>query len=95
MYIFVRLILTIMYSVSTKGKVACLALKDTARKQYSVEIVVKSTAQKGQGDKGKRTSDRAQTRDLHSITEFQPREPPISVKILRFQNNILLTDNSC
>ena len=31
-----------------------------------------NTAQKN-GDRGKRTSDRAQTRDLHSFAELQPR----------------------
>ena len=32
------------------------------------------TAQKGKGDREARTSDGAQTRDLRSIAEFQPRE---------------------
>ena len=41
------------------------------------------TAQKGKGDREKRTSDRARTRDLRSITEFQPREPRRPAEILR------------
>ena len=41
------------------------------------------TAQKGKGDRGKRTSDRARTWDLRSIAEFQPREPRRPVEILR------------
>ena len=40
------------------------------------------TAQKGKGDMGKRTSDRARTLDLRSIAEFQPHEPWRPVKIL-------------
>ena len=35
------------------------------------------------GDREKRTSDRARTRDLCSIVEFQPREPRRPVEILR------------
>ena len=38
------------------------------------------------GQQGIRTRDRAQTRDLCSIAEFQPLEPPIPVKILRSQS---------
>ena len=41
------------------------------------------TAQKGKGDREKRTSDRARTRDLRSIVEFQPREPRRPAEILR------------
>ena len=41
------------------------------------------TAQKGKGDREKRTSDRARTRDLRSIAEFQPREPRRPAEILR------------
>ena len=41
------------------------------------------TAQKGKGDREKRTSDRARTRDLRSIAEFQPREPWRPAEILR------------
>ena len=41
------------------------------------------TARKGKGDRGKRTSGRAETRDLRSIVEFQPREPRRAVEILR------------
>ena len=41
------------------------------------------TAQKGKGDREKRTSDRARTRDLRSIAEFQPREPRGPVEIPR------------
>ena len=37
----------------------------------------------GKGDRGKKTSDRARTRDLRSIAEFQPREPWRPVEILR------------
>ena len=36
----------------------------------------------GQGDRGKRTSNRAQARDLRSITVFQQHEPSILVEIL-------------
>ena len=35
------------------------------------------------GDRGKKTSDCARTRDLHSIAEFEPREPRRLVEILR------------
>ena len=38
------------------------------------------------GGQGKRTSDRARTRDLRSIAEFQPREPSILVKIPRTES---------
>ena len=41
------------------------------------------TAQKGKGDRAKRTSDHARTRDLRSIAEFQPHEPRRPVEILR------------
>ena len=41
------------------------------------------TAQKGKGDREKRTSDCARTRDLHSIAEFQPHEPRRPVEIPR------------
>ena len=37
----------------------------------------------GKGDRRKRTSDRARTRDLRSIAEFQPREPQRQIEILR------------
>ena len=36
----------------------------------------------GKGDRGKKTSNRARTRDLRSIAEFQPREPRRPVEIL-------------
>ena len=45
-------------------------------------IFMELTAQKGKGDRGKRTSDRAQIWDLCSIAEFQPREPQRPVEIL-------------
>ena len=35
-----------------------------------ITIFMELTAQKGKGDRGKRTSDLTQTRDLRSITEF-------------------------
>ena len=41
------------------------------------------TAQKGKCDREKRTSDRARTRDLRSIAEFQPREPRRPAEIPR------------
>ena len=47
-----------------------------------VTIFMQLTAQKGKGDRGKRTSDCARTQDLHSITEFQPGEPWRPVEIL-------------
>ena len=37
-------------------------------------MILESIAQKD-GDKEKRTSDRAHTRDLHSFMELQPHEP--------------------
>ena len=50
---------------------------------FFIIIFMELTAQKGKGDRGKRTSDRVRTRDLCSITEFQPREPQRPVEILR------------
>ena len=38
------------------------------------------------GRQGKRTSNRARTRDLRSIAEFQPHEPSIPIEILRPQS---------
>ena len=37
---------------------------------------------KGAGDRGKRTSDQAQTQDLRSIMEFQP---PINISLILIQ----------
>ena len=47
-----------------------------------ITILTELTAQKGKGDRGKRTSDRAWTWDLRSIAEFQPCEPWRLVEIL-------------
>ena len=48
----------------------------------------------GKGYSRKRTSDRARTRDLRSIAEFQPREPRRPVEILR-PLSLLCTDYRC
>ena len=48
-----------------------------------ITIFMEVTAQKGKGDRVKRTSDHAQTRDLRSIAEFQPRKPRRPVEIPR------------
>ena len=48
---------------------------------YSV-IYMKLHSSEGKGDRGKRTSDRARTWDLHTIAEFQPCEPRRPVEIL-------------
>ena len=52
------------------------------------------TAQKGKGNREKRTSDRARTWDLRSIAEFQPREPRRLVEILR-PPSLLCTGHRC
>ena len=48
-----------------------------------ITIFMELTAQKGKGDRGKRTNDRARTRDLRSTAEFQPRKPRRPIEILR------------
>ena len=52
------------------------------------------TAQKGKGDRGKRTRDRALTRDLRSIAELQPREPRRPAEIL-CPPSLLCTGHRC
>ena len=49
------------------------------------------TAQRGKGDRGKRTSDCSQTWDLCSIAEFQPRETgrdPSSPIVLMYRSQV-------
>ena len=47
-----------------------------------ITIFMELTAQKGKGDRGKKTRDCARTWDLCSIAEFQPSEPRRPVEIL-------------
>ena len=61
---------------------------------HIITIFMELTAQKGKGDRGKRTSDRAQTQDLHSIAEFQPREPWRLVELLH-PPSLLCTGHRC
>ena len=51
---------------------------------FNLVVCMELHSSEGKGDRGKRTSDRARTRDLvRSIAEFQPREPWRPVEILR------------
>ena len=65
-------------------------------KRYTrnITISMELTVQKGKGNRGKKTSDCTRTRDLCSIAEFQPREPPRLVKFLR-PPSLLCTDQRC
>ena len=51
-----------------------------------ITIFMKLTAQKGKGDRGKRTSDRTRTLDPRSIAELQPREIEVTFH-LRLANS--------
>ena len=67
------------------------------QKEYphlNLVIYMELHSSKGKGDRGKRTSDRARTRDLRSIAEFQPREPQRPVEILR-PPSLLCTGHRC
>ena len=57
-------------------------------------IYMELHSSKGKGDRGKRTSDHARTRDLCSIAEFQPSEPRRPVEIPR-PPSLLCTGYRC